>query len=138
MKFQGFKELETGKQSTAWHTQLPNFIEYMNSRIIEPKKIDMMADVAGNVNKKGDIIGFQTSQKVRRILDFPIKPFNSKKEATLKFRAGDIRWSKQIFKIMRVIKEPNQVVLYFLNKEDEPDEIDGRVAYTKNQLLKVD
>jgi hypothetical protein len=108
----------------------------MNSRITKPKNIDMSQDIAGNPNKKGDVIGLEIGQKVRRILDYSIKASNNKKESG-NFRAGDIRWSKEIFKVMRVIKEPNQVPLYFINEEGT-NEINGRVAYTINQLLKVD
>ena len=54
-----------------------------------------------------------------------------------KFRAGDIRWSKEIYFIKHIILNPNMPPMYMLNKLNHDDEIDNTVAYTINQLLKV-
>lgn len=136
LKYQGFKEIETGKEQKAWHKNLNKFIAYMNSRISKPKKIDLTQDIAGTPDKNGNIIGYDIGDKVRRVLDYPVKASNNKKEYG-KFRAGDIRFSKEIFKIMNILKQPGSPVLYFINIEGT-DDINKRVAYTKNQLLKVD
>lgn len=137
MKYQGFKEIETKKESKAWHTELHSFIEYMNLRITKPKPIDLTKDIAGIPDKDGNIVGYEVGNKVRRILDYPIKAHNNKKEYG-KFRAGDIRWSKEIYKIMHVLIQPGSPVLYFINEEENSDKMNGKVAYTKGQLLKVD
>ena len=46
-----------------------------------------------------------------------------------------IRWSKDKFKIIHIILNPNTPVMYMLNKLDKPDKIDSSVAYTRSQLL---
>ena len=71
---------------------------------------------------------------VHKILDYPIRA-NDDKRVGSTFRSGDIRWTKDKFKIMHIILNPKMPVMYMLNKLDKPDKIDGSVAYTRNQLL---
>lgn len=136
LKFQAMKELETGKKSTAWHLYLKEFVKYMNTKKQTPKEINMLNDVAGRGDKSVPIEVLEFEQKVRKILDFPISAHNNKKIDN-KFRTGDIRWSKDIYKVKHIILNPNMPPLYMLNKKDNEDEIDNTVAYTINQLLKV-
>ena len=71
---------------------------------------------------------------VHKILDYPIRA-NDDKRVGSTFRSGDIRWTKDKFKIIHIILNPKMPVMYMLNKLDKPDKIDGSVAYTRNQLF---
>ena len=127
------KELKTGKKSTAWHNNIDKYIEFMNSKLKPPKAINMFADIAG---RKDNIEILEINQKVRKTLDYPINAYDNKKVDS-KFRTGDMRFSKDIYKIKHIILNPNMPPLYMLNKKDNDEILDNTVAYTNNQLLKV-
>ena len=132
LKFQAQNELLTKKKSTAWHKHLPKFVEFINSKIKKnTNKYDPLADVSGN---KDMIEILSIGDSVHKILDYPIRA-NDDKRVGSTFRGGDIRWSKDKFKIMKIILNPKMPVMYMLNKLDKPNKIDGSVAYTRNQLL---
>jgi hypothetical protein len=133
LKYLALKELDTGKKSTAWHNNLDKYIEFMNSKLMQPKPINMFADIAG---RKDNIEILEINQKVRKILDYPINAYDNKKVDS-KFRTGDMRFSKDIYKIKHIILNPNMPPLYMLNKIDNDEILDNTVAYTTNQLLKV-
>jgi hypothetical protein len=105
----------------------------MNSKLKEPKPINMFADIAG---RKDNVEILEINQKVRKILDYPINAYDNKKVDS-KFRTGDMRFSKDIYKIKHIILNPNMPPLYMLNKIDNDEILDNTVAYTTNQLLKV-
>ena len=137
LKYQGIKELQTKTKSTEWHKYIDEFVAFMNNKIIKPKPINMSLDITGNIKKSStDIEILSLHQQVRKILDYPINSYNNKKVDS-KFRAGDIRWSKEIYFIKHIILNPNMPPMYMLNKLNHDDEIDNTVAYTINQLLKV-
>jgi len=132
LKFQAENELITKKKSTAWHKHLPKLIEFLNNNVkVNTNKYDPYADVAGN---KEFIELLSIGNLVHKILDYPIRA-NDDKRVGSTFRSGDIRWSKDKFKITHVILNPKTPVMYMLNKLDEPNKIDGSVAYTRSQLL---
>ena len=133
LKYLALKELKTGKKSTAWHNNIDKYIEFMNSKLKPPKAINMFADIAG---RKDNIEILEINQKVRKILDYPINAYDNKKVDS-KFRTGDMRFSKDIYKIKHIILNPNMPPLYMLNKKDNDEILDNTVAYTNNQLLKV-
>jgi len=131
MIYQAEKELKTGKESKAWHKDLDKFVEYLNKKIKpSKKKYDPFEDVKGNDTL---IKLLNVGDKVRKALDYPIQAHNDKR-LTGRFRAGDIRYSKNLFTVKRVILNPGTVPLYQLNKPNS-DEIDYSVAYTRNDLL---
>ena len=132
LKFQGINELIKKKKSTAWHKNLPKLIEFLNKNIrVNTNKYDPYADVTGN---KEFIELLSIGDSVHKILDYPIRA-NDDKRVGSNFRTGDIRWSKDKFKIIHIILNPNTPVMYMLNKLDKPDKIDSSVAYTRSQLL---
>lgn len=133
LKYLALKELKTGKKSTAWHNNINDFITYMNAKLKKPKPLNMFEDISG---RNDNIEILELNQKVRKILDFPINAYNNKKVDN-KFRTGDMRFSKEIYKIKHIILNPNMPPLYMLNKKDNDETIDNTVAYTTNQLLKV-
>ena len=137
LKYQGIKELQTKTKSTEWHKYIDEFVAFMNNKVVKPKPINMSLDITGNLKKSStDIEILSLHQQVRKILDYPINSYNNKKVDS-KFRAGDIRWSKEIYFIKHIILNPNMPPMYMLNKLNHDDEIDNTVAYTINQLLKV-
>jgi len=137
LKYQGMKELQTKTKSTEWHKYIDEFVAFINNKVTKPKPINMSLDITGNTKKSStDIEILSLNQQVRKILDYPINAYNNKKLDS-KFRAGDIRWSKEIYFIKHIILNPNMPPLYMLNKLNHDDEIDNTVAYTINQLLKV-
>ena len=105
----------------------------MNKKLKKPKPINMFADIAG---RKENIEILELNQKVKKILDYPINAYNNKKVDS-KFRTGDMRFSKEIYKIKHIILNPNIPPLYMLNKKDDEEILDNTVAFTFNQLLKV-
>ena len=132
LKFQAENELIKKKKSTAWHIHLPKLIEFLNNNVkVNTNKYDPYADVAGN---KEFIELLSIGDLVHKILDYPIRA-NDDKRVGSTFRSGDIRWTKDKFKIIHIILNPKMPVMYMLNKLDKPDKIDGSVAYTRNQLL---
>ena len=132
LKFQAENELITKKKSTAWHKHLPKLIEFLNNNVkVNTNKYDPYADVAGN---KEFIELLSIGDSVHKILDYSIRA-NDDKRVGNTFRSGDIRWTKDKFKIMHIILNPKMPVMYMLNKLDKPDKIDGSVAYTRSQLL---
>ena len=137
LKYQGIKELQTKTKSTEWHKYIDEFVAFMNNKVVKPKPINMSLDITGNLKKSStDIEILSLNEQVRKILDYPINSYNNKKVDS-KFRAGDIRWSKEIYFIKHIILNPNMPPMYMLNKLNHDDEIDNTVAYTINQLLKV-
>lgn len=128
---QAEKELETGKISKSWHKQLDKYIDILNKKVRKNKNVyDPLEDVKSNslfveMLNEGD--------KVRKILDYPISAHN-KKRVDNKFRAGDIRWSPEEYKIMHIIINPNMPILYMLNKKGFDNSLDTSTAYTRNQL----
>ena len=121
LKFQAENELIKKKKSTAWHKHLPKLIDFFNKNVkINTNKYDPYADVAGN---KEFIELLSIGDSVHIILDYPIRA-NDDKRVGSTFRSGDIRWSKNKFKIMHIILNPKMPVMYMLNKLDEPHKID--------------
>jgi hypothetical protein len=51
------------------------------------------------------------------------------------FRAGDLRWSQDIYKVIGYVLDPHQPILYKLNQKLKKHEL---VAYTRNQLQVVE
>ena len=93
----------------------------MNSKLKPPKAINMFADIAG---RKDNIEILELNQKVRKILDYPINAYDNKKVDS-KFRTGDMRFSKEIYKIKHIILNPNIPPLYMVNKKDNEENLDN-------------
>jgi hypothetical protein len=123
----------TGKETTNWVEYYPDLIEAVNERFIhEPESDASLFKKFGDPWKeKQEILPMGT--KVRLMLTQP-KDF---KERNVKghFRAGDIRFGQDVYKVNGFVFDPHQPVLYKLNQKLKPHE---HVAYTRQQLQVVD
>ena len=134
LKFQAVKELQTKKSVKAWHMYLDDFVKFLNDKVkVDLNTYDPYKDVAGN-DSKIDILS--VGDRVRHVLDYPVSIHNNKRIDS-KFRVGDMRWSKDTFKIMKVILNPDTPPLYMINEKGDENKINNDVAYTKNQLILV-
>ena len=137
MEYQSLKELKTGKVVKSWHKDLKKYIDYLNKKSEIKKKpvFDIGEDIAG----KGDgmIELLEIGDKVRVQLDYPISADSTSKKLIGRFRAGDLRYSKNIFIIKHIILNPGMPPMYMVNDEKDENKINSKVAYTKNQLLLV-
>lgn len=133
---QNANELKTGEKSTTWVNHLPKIIELMNKQFyIKPKSdkpLDKIDEIPKrdmkNKNKNSNTI-LNIGTKVRIQLNEPKNVYDDKKLHG-DFRAGDIRWSKDIYIIKSLLIKPNLPVMYLTNKND--------LYYTKNYLQVVD
>lgn len=131
MEFQQSIEQQTGKVSKKWVEYLPVLVQHLNDNL--PKRPKLTDDVQ-TTRKNENII--EVGTPVRRILDYSID-VEGKRQGTGAFRKGDVRWSKDIRKVVKIIINPNMPPMYQLNKEGTENELDNSVAYTFNQLQKV-
>ena len=122
------KELESGKTSKDWYknkTEFRKLIDAINSEIkFKPLKDDKQDNIKLLSNKDADLLPQGT--KVRVQLDYPIDVAKNKKLHGT-FRAGDIRWSKDVKEIEWNVLQPDQPPMYKVSGE--------RVLRTRNQLL---
>ena len=109
------KEIETKKTSKDWFKSMEEFrklIQFINDNIkYKPgKELDnlMITDANHNI--------LPTGTKVRVALDYPIDIANEKRQHG-KFRAGDIRWSKDIKLIEWDVLKPGQPPMYKISGE---------------------
>lgn len=133
MRYLALKELKTGKPSKVWHIYLDKFIKFINSKSKAPQPINMLNDVVGS---NFALDGFGLGQKVRKILDYPIDNATGKRLGST-FRAGDARFSNDIYIIKHIILNPNMPPMYMVNLKSNKNKIDTSVAYTKNQLIPI-
>jgi hypothetical protein len=109
------KEIETKKTSKDWFKSMEEFrklIQLINDNI-KYKPIDnatnlKITDANRNI--------FPTGTKVRVTIDYPIDIANEKRQYG-KFRAGDIRWSKDIKVIEWNVLKPGQPPMYKVSGE---------------------
>lgn len=123
-------EIETNKTNkTEWKRHLGKLIKILNDHYtktpINPDKIDP------DIRDSGDILDINT--KVKILLSHPINYVDGGKLHG-KFRAGDIRWSKEIYTIEDVHLNPNQPVIYTV-KDSKGSVL--KVGFVKDHLLLV-
>jgi hypothetical protein len=122
----------TGNASSQWIKYLPIIVKAINEKVKlkTPKQQPLTVENIGEPVCKGDSCKLlEPNQKVRVILEAPIDYLNGSRLHG-KFRSGDIRWSKEIHTIAKVILKPKFPPLYLLKG-------DTNTAYTKNQLQPV-
>lgn len=128
---QNHEELTTGKQSTTWLKFLPDIIKGINEHVSETRVNDVstkpLSDFPVSTNYNEKLLSVGTP--VRILLDHPIEVFNKKRLGGA-FRAGDIRWSLQLYKIKDVLLRPGFPPLYTTTNNDH-------VQHTKQQLQVV-
>jgi len=121
------REALTGEESKDWIEELPVLIKQLNEAI-EKKPIKRPPE---NILCEGDACKLYTiGTKVRVALDAPLNNITGKR-LTGEFRASDIRYDTTVRTIEDIILTTGSVPLYRVSGMDE-------VAYTKNQLQKVD
>lgn len=126
-RFQSVEELHSGEQNTEWVKHIKSIVNAINKHYKRTPHVitaDELPRASGN-SRYIYVIG----TKVRKQLDNP-KGFKGDKLFG-KFRATDYRWSTKVSTITRVFILPDSPPLYQLDNNDN-------VAYTKNQLQKVD
>ena len=129
------EELQTGKQNNKWIHLLPDLREWVN---LGKEKNEKLAAVKFDSERKdeprcmgNDCDILPPGTRVRVALDYPQTAVGNERLIG-KFRVGDIRWSKQIMRVVMFFLRPNQPVLYRLSGKP------NTVAYTRNQLQVVD
>ncbi len=133
LSYQAEMEQITGKQNKQWVSELPQLIKFLNEHKLA-KRPKLTGDV--QTNPKNENI-LEVGTPVRRVLDYAIDTVEGKRMGTGAFRSGDLRWDKEIRKIVKIIINPNMPPMYQLNKVGTENELDNSVAYTFNQLQKV-
>jgi hypothetical protein len=114
----------TGQPNLDWIDVLPVVITEIN-KLVKPKKQPNYKNKIPYENKS-DLDVLDIGQKVRVKLDSP-KEFINDEKLHGTFRAGDIRWSSDTYKITNTIMQPNRPILYVLNNKMFP-------AYNRNEL----
>lgn len=129
------QELLTNKKFTAWVSHLPLIIKVMN---------DYYPEIYSKAKKKipneplcdGDSCNaYEIGTKVRVILDEPRDTLGNKLPG--RFRSADIRFDPKIRTIKRILVNPGEPIMYLLDGHEIEGDT-GNVAYTKNQLQRVD
>jgi len=126
-RYQSIEELHSGEQNTEWVKHIRNIIKTINKHYEQKPEVidaDELPRASGD-SRHMYVIG----TKVRKQLDNPIGSTGEKLFG--KFRATDYRWSTKVSTITRVFILPDSPPLYQLDNNNQ-------VAYTKNQLQKVD
>jgi hypothetical protein len=126
-QLQAIDELETGKINTSWVEELPLIIKEINEIYVKPVNTQLYDGVF--ISNKNKVI-LPEGTRVRRQLDYPIDAATNKRIYS-KFRASDIRWSKEIYKIKEILLKPGFPPMYLLDNNDN-------VPRTKQQLQILD
>ena len=126
-QLQALDELKTGHTSTSWVKELPMLIKEINEVYVKPTNTQLSDNVF--LSKKNNVI-LPKGTKVRLSLDYPIDAASDKRIDS-KFRASDIRFSKEIHKVKEILLKPGFPPMYLLDYDDN-------VARTKKQVQLVD
>jgi hypothetical protein len=120
-------EIDTGYASSQWKDDLQTIIKLINKKTakMKPRKIKLTYEDAPRITERNSIL-LNVGDRVRLQLDEPHQHNNNRKLHG-RFRAGDIRWTKDIYTIAEILLKPNQPPMYM---------VDGinNAAYTRNQL----
>lgn len=118
------KEIATKKVNKQWLKDLPEIIEELNEHYEVEKPIEPKSDMPLITKRNSELLW--QGDKVRTILDKPENYFGKKLNGN--FRASDIRWSREIYPIDRLLLRPNFPPMYLVNG----------VAYTRGQIQPVE
>lgn len=122
------EEMKTGKVNKSdWKMYLTQLIEILNTSYIKkPVDVEKLDPVPLG---KGEVL--QVGQKVRLLLEKPTD-YLSGKVLSGKFRAGDIRYTKEMYTIDQVLINPSQPVTYIL--KDNKDRVLKNIAFNESEL----
>ena len=121
------QEVITGEESREWVLELPKVIKQLNKERAKkplPEENENFECVGDDCNL------LDVGDKVRVLLDAPVRYVDDQRLQGYRFRATDHRWSTTIKEITEVILTPNQPPQYGLDN-------DKTVLYTKYQLKVV-
>jgi len=126
-QLQAIDELKTSHISTSWVDELPKIIKEINEVYVKPVNTQLSNSVF--VSSKNKVI-LPEGTKVRLSLDYPID-VASNKRIDSKFRASDIRFSRDVHKIKEILLKPGFPPMYLLDNNDN-------VPRTRQQLQVLD
>jgi hypothetical protein len=112
-------ELKKGKTSKDWYQSEEKFralIEKINKSLSYKPPNDDTLDDNLNVTKNNKNL-LEVGKKVRVLLDFPIDVAYGDRQIG-NFRAGDIRWSRDVKTIEWIVLHPNNPPLYKVSGEN--------------------
>ena len=126
-QLQAIDELKTSHTSTGWVDELPKIIKEINEVYVKPVNTQLSNSVF--VSSKNKVI-LPEGTKVRLSLDYPID-VASNQRIDSKFRASDIRFSRDVHKIKEILLKPGFPPMYLLDNNDN-------VPRTRQQLQVLD
>lgn len=130
-RYQNAVEISTGQPSTEWIDYLPKVVEVLNDEVVRENPLKNKNKGPLCREKKGDCELLTEGTRVRIPYEKPVDIINEKRHADSSWRVGDMRWTKTIHTIARVILRSNQPPLYLIDNKKN-------TAYTRSQLLLVD
>ena len=144
-----YDEKQTGQSSSKWVKYLPTIVTAINNlvaKIMKKKLLDekkkIKQEIIDSKNEKKiskpppipTVHLLNVGQRVRVQLDEPMNVDGTRLPG--KFRTADIRFHPEIRTIKEVIMKPTQPILYLLNGNEGPLQIEN-IGYTYNQLQLV-
>lgn len=129
-RYQNAIEATTGETSTSWIDYIPKVVEVLNENLVRENPLKNINKGPVCNKKKGDCELVSKGTKVRIPYEKPVD-INEKRHADSSWRVGDMRWTKKVYEITRVILRSNQPPLYIVDNQKN-------TAYTRSQLLIVD
>ena len=123
-KFMANEELLTGQKVSTWVPEIRSLVEAINENL-PPPITESQSDLLLSTKFSGDLIPIGT--RVRTQLERPIDTVRGNLLPG-KFRATDIKWSRDIERVEQILLSPNMPPLYLISGDDK------LVARTKNQL----
>lgn len=132
MMRQHAESMITQRECRKWVKDFPDLIFWVNKRFHHKPPTDesLFKQFGDPWQEKKKILPMGT--RVRVVLTEP----KDWKERGLKghFRAGDARWTQDVFKIIGYLFDPHSPIMYKLNQKLKPHE---KAAYTREQLQVV-
>jgi phage anti-repressor protein len=107
------KEAETGEVNTSWKKDYPKLIEIINNKN-KTKKRKPFDDRIKLNNTNNSLIAPNTEVRLAIQKDEPQSYFGQRMKGTL--RAGDIKWSPELYEVVSVIMIPGNPPLFKLRK----------------------
>ena len=112
---QGAQELKLDSKSTEWLSDLSRIVKAFNEEVEETEpsdqeKLKEVLDKPPQCSGRSCVL-LDKGTKVRVALNRPTAIVKGQK-LTGKFRAGDVRWSREVHKIDKVIVKPGSAPLY--------------------------
>lgn len=120
-------ELRMEERNTVWVKHLPNIIKTLNENRREPKKIreffhDPVIKPSDTDLKEGDYVHI--------VLEKPVDAITEQNTNATKFRHGDLRYTKKVYKIVLITSYPSQPMRYMVEGYKN-------VSFLRGELVKA-